>query len=217
MFNISICIPIPSDLDRLSNHGRARTEVSYAYRFLQRFSLACTSCANVGIEGGKAGALMAMSWVHIRSSLFPPSRPPRQGHTNPSSSFRIIENVLDCSISILFSSRLTMVLVKGLVAACYTLLLSSGAATYAAPLGHNDVEHSQLGSTTALSPRAEDFYLRLMPLGASITRGDPADPEDPDQNGYRKFLRDRLRFDGWEVNMVGSVSSWGNMNDRVSC
>jgi hypothetical protein len=57
----------------------------------------------------------------------------------------------------------------------------------------------------------------MMPLGASITRGDPADPEDPDQNGYRKFLRDRLRFDGWEVNMVGSVSSWGNMNDRVSC
>ena len=109
-----------------------------------------------------------------------------------------------------------MVLVKGLVAARYTLLLSSGAATYAAPLGHNDVEHSQLGSTTALSPRAEDFYLRLMPLGASITRGDPADPEDPDQNGYRKFLRDRLRFDGWEVNMVGSVSNWGNMNDRVS-
>jgi hypothetical protein len=109
-----------------------------------------------------------------------------------------------------------MVLVKELVAACYTLLLSSRAVAYAAPLGHNDVEHPQLSSTTTLSPRAGDFYLRLMPLGASITRGDPADPEDPDQNGYRKFLRDRLRFDGWEVNMVGSVSSWGNMNDRVS-
>jgi hypothetical protein len=110
-----------------------------------------------------------------------------------------------------------MVLVKGLVAACYTLFLSSRAVTYAAPLGHSDVEPSQSSSRTTLSPRAEDFYLRLMPLGASITRGDPADPEDPDQNGYRKFLRDRLRFDGWEVNMVGSVSSWGNMNDRVSC
>ena len=106
-----------------------------------------------------------------------------------------------------------MVLVKGLVAACYTLLLSSRAVTYAAPLGSSD----ESSFTTTLSPRAEDFYLRLMPLGASITRGDPADPEDPDQNGYRKFLRDRLRFDGWEVNMVGSVSSWGNMNDRVSC
>jgi hypothetical protein len=109
-----------------------------------------------------------------------------------------------------------MVLVKGFVAACYTLLLSSRAITSAAPLGLSDVEASQSSSTTALSPRAEDFYLRLMPLGASITRGDPADPNDPDQNGYRKFLRDRLRFDGWEVNMVGSVSSWGNMNDRVS-
>jgi hypothetical protein len=88
---MSICIPIPSDLDRLSNYGRARTKFSYAHRFLLRFSLACTSCANVRIEGGKAGALMAMSWVPIRSSLFPSSRPPRQGHSNPSSSFRIIE------------------------------------------------------------------------------------------------------------------------------
>jgi hypothetical protein len=104
----------------------------------------------------------------------------------------------------------------GLVAACYTLLLSSRVLTCAAPVGSSGVEPSQSSFTTTLSPRAEDFYLRLMPLGASITRGDPADPDDPDKNGYRKFLRDRLRFDGWEVNMVGSVSSWGNMNDRVS-
>lgn len=113
-----------------------------------------------------------------------------------------------------------MLSAKGLVAACYTLLLSSSAVTYAAPLGPSDVGLSQSGftatKTATLSPRAEDFYLRLMPLGASITRGDPADPEDPDQNGYRKFLRDRLRFDGWGVNMVGSVSSFGNMNDPVS-
>jgi hypothetical protein len=109
-----------------------------------------------------------------------------------------------------------MLFSTGLVAACYTVLLSSRAATYAAPLGSSGVESSQSSFTTTLSPRAEDFYLRLMPLGASITRGDPADPDDPDKNGYRKFLRDRLRFDGWEVNMVGSVSSWGNMNDRVS-
>ena len=109
-----------------------------------------------------------------------------------------------------------MLCTKGLVAAFYTLLLSSRAITYAAPLGRNDVEPSQLDFTTTHSPRAEDFYLRIMPLGASITRGDPADPNDPGKNGYRKFFRDRLRFDGWEVNMVGSVSSWGNMNDRVS-
>jgi hypothetical protein len=118
--------------------------------------------------------------------------------------------------SIRFGPRLKMISATGLVAACYTLLLSSRAVTYAAPLDRNGVEPSQSSFTTTLSPRAEDFYLRLMPLGASITRGDPADPDDPDENGYRKFLRDRLRFDGWEVNMVGSVSSWGNMNDRVS-
>lgn len=110
-----------------------------------------------------------------------------------------------------------MVHIPGLIATCYTLLLSSSAITYAAPLGHNDAELSQSNSKTLLSPRADDFYLRVMPLGASITRGQPADPNDLERNGYRKFLRDRLRFDGWKVNMVGSVSSFGTMNDRVSC
>lgn len=67
------------------------------------------------------------------------------------------------------------------------------------------------------SKRAGDFYLRLMPLGASITKGDPAQPDvDTAKNGYRKPLRDRLRADGWEVNMVGSVGDYGTMNDRVS-
>jgi len=108
-----------------------------------------------------------------------------------------------------------MVHIPRLVATCYTLLLSSSALTYAAPLGHSDAELSQSNAKTLLSTRADDFYLRVMPLGASITRGDPADPDDPEKNGYRKFLRDRLRFDGWKVNMVGSVSSWGTMNDRV--
>lgn len=44
------------------------------------------------------------------------------------------------------------------------------------------------------------FYLRIMPLGASITAGYGTNP----QNGYRKPLRDQLRWRGWPVNMVGS-------------
>ncbi|UKZ74641.1 hypothetical protein TrVFT333_002311 [Trichoderma virens FT-333] len=52
-------------------------------------------------------------------------------------------------------------------------------------------------------PGAEKpFYLRIMPLGASITAGVGTKP----QNGYRKPLRDQLRWEGWPVNMIGSGS-----------
>lgn len=70
------------------------------------------------------------------------------------------------------------------------------------------------GFSNQLEQRAEDFYLRIMPLGASITRGQPA-PEDTKGNGYRKFIRDQLRSEGWKVNMVGSYS-YGEMADNVS-
>ncbi|KAL2890339.1 FG-GAP repeat [Ceratocystis lukuohia] len=56
--------------------------------------------------------------------------------------------------------------------------------------------------------------LRIMPLGASITKGDPAQVSEPHHNGYRKFLRDKLREEGWAVNMVGSIRNWGDMNDN---
>ncbi|KFY47243.1 hypothetical protein V494_00086 [Pseudogymnoascus sp. VKM F-4513 (FW-928)] len=59
-----------------------------------------------------------------------------------------------------------------------------------------------------LSIRAGSFYLRILPLGASITWGQAS----TDNNGYRKGLRDQLRFDGWNVNMVGSRVN-GDMND----
>ncbi|KAI1261901.1 carbohydrate esterase family 3 protein [Xylariaceae sp. FL1019] len=55
---------------------------------------------------------------------------------------------------------------------------------------------------------AKDFYLRVMPLGASITQGQASS----DQNGYRKHLRDQLRYKGWKVNMVGSLQD-GTMAD----
>ncbi|KAI1741483.1 hypothetical protein F4680DRAFT_457982 [Xylaria scruposa] len=55
----------------------------------------------------------------------------------------------------------------------------------------------------------QDFYLRVMPLGASITEG----VESSDGNGYRKWLRHQLRFEGWKVNMVGSKYD-GTMADN---
>jgi len=47
---------------------------------------------------------------------------------------------------------------------------------------------------------AKPDWLRVMPLGASITRGLKSTPED----GYRKALREHLVSLGHRVNMVGS-------------
>ncbi|CAG8901464.1 unnamed protein product [Penicillium egyptiacum] len=53
------------------------------------------------------------------------------------------------------------------------------------------------------------FQLRILPLGASLTYGYLSESG----NGYRKPLRDQLRFDGWEVDMVGTKAH-GNMKDN---
>ncbi|KAK9413786.1 putative SGNH hydrolase-type esterase domain-containing protein [Seiridium unicorne] len=66
-----------------------------------------------------------------------------------------------------------------------------------------------LTSDLFVSKRAPDFYARILPLGASITLG----LRSSTGNGYRKPLRDGLRKEGWEVNMVGSKRN-GNMNDN---
>ncbi|KAK4499432.1 hypothetical protein PRZ48_009946 [Zasmidium cellare] len=60
-------------------------------------------------------------------------------------------------------------------------------------------------NTSNIEPRQnrKPEWLRIMPLGASITRGVGSSPED----GYRKPLRDRLRSLGYKVNMVGSQSN----------
>ncbi|ETS78505.1 hypothetical protein PFICI_10567 [Pestalotiopsis fici W106-1] len=51
--------------------------------------------------------------------------------------------------------------------------------------------------------------LRILPLGASIVYGYASS----DNNGFRKKLRDQLRYRGWEVNMVGSKRN-GDMVDN---
>jgi hypothetical protein len=78
------------------------------------------------------------------------------------------------------------------------------------------LEHAVQLRNNEFRTRAQGFYLRIMPLGASITRGDPSDP-GLEGRGYRKFLRDNLRSKGWKVNMVGS-QRWGkNFVDNVRC
>lgn len=54
-----------------------------------------------------------------------------------------------------------------------------------------------------------DFFLRILPLGASITFGQGS----TDGTGYRKALRQHLRDDGWDVNMVGNRTG-GSMKDN---
>jgi lysophospholipase L1-like esterase len=68
---------------------------------------------------------------------------------------------------------------------------------------HNEDEHD-------FQPRAtKPFLLRVMPLGASITVGYTSS----DGNGYRKYLREQLRYAGWEVDMVGNLAN-GTMKDN---
>lgn len=73
---------------------------------------------------------------------------------------------------------------------------------------------AESNSTIAARADAGDFYLRIMPLGASIVAGDYS--EDRAGNGFRKFTRDKLRDQKWKVNMVGDRNS-GTMADNVGC
>jgi hypothetical protein len=52
--------------------------------------------------------------------------------------------------------------------------------------------------------------LRILPLGASIVFGIGSS----NGNGFRKPLRDALRYEGWSVNMVGTKNN-GDMVDSV--
>ncbi|KAB5542692.1 hypothetical protein GE09DRAFT_1136165 [Coniochaeta sp. 2T2.1] len=75
--------------------------------------------------------------------------------------------------------------------------------------GGPDIGGESGNDTNTFSKRAEDFYLRILPLGASITQGFAS----TDGNGYRKHLRNFLRFQGWKVNMVGTKHD-GTMADN---
>ncbi|GIK05072.1 hypothetical protein Aspvir_009171 [Aspergillus viridinutans] len=63
--------------------------------------------------------------------------------------------------------------------------------------------------TPTLHSRDDKVDLRILCLGASITWGVGSSTG----NGYRKPLRDRLRFEGYEVDMVGTKHN-GDMADN---
>ncbi|GES66464.1 esterase [Aspergillus terreus] len=94
-------------------------------------------------------------------------------------------------------------------------LLSSSATGAAVPVSRSTDDSRYMDFDAAeWCPRAKrddapKVPLRILPLGASITWGYLSSTG----NGYRKPLRDKLRFEGWEVNMVGSKSN-GDMVDN---
>ncbi|KAJ5780794.1 hypothetical protein N7457_005954 [Penicillium paradoxum] len=67
---------------------------------------------------------------------------------------------------------------------------------------HKDVSTLQTRDT-------KPFLLRVLPFGASITMG----YKSQDRNGYRKWLRQQLRYAGWDVDMIGTLQN-GNMHDN---
>jgi hypothetical protein len=72
------------------------------------------------------------------------------------------------------------------------------------------IEGIEKSSSVLQKPDNGTFLLRIMPLGASITLGYGS----TDHNGYRKPLRQQLRYAGWQVNMIGSLRN-GTMHDNV--
>jgi hypothetical protein len=84
------------------------------------------------------------------------------------------------------------------------------ATTYPALLNGTDYLGESKDAPGLVERDAKDFYLRILPLGASITQG----VKSSDKNGYRKLLRQQLRWKGWKVNMVGTKND-GDMADNV--
>ncbi|KFY17830.1 hypothetical protein V492_00359 [Pseudogymnoascus sp. VKM F-4246] len=76
-------------------------------------------------------------------------------------------------------------------------------------LGYSNVTRVFPEFAQATEKRQNRVALRILPFGASIMSGVGSSTND----GLRKYLRDALRLDGWEVNMVGSLSS-GEMKDK---
>jgi hypothetical protein len=89
---------------------------------------------------------------------------------------------------------------RAVLAALWLTLLSLAAAiSLPEPVG-----------STIQARDADKFLLRIMPLGASITMG----YKSTDGNGYREYIRQQLRHEGWQVDMVGSKRN-GTMHNNV--
>ncbi|TGJ80218.1 hypothetical protein E0Z10_g8531 [Xylaria hypoxylon] len=96
-------------------------------------------------------------------------------------------------------------------ATCVCRILACAAAltqgiAIAGPVGQRDQAPIPRRATGGF---AKGIWLRVMPLGASITYG----LTSHDGNGYRKYLRDMIVDYGNDVNMVGSRRN-GSMEDN---
>lgn len=78
---------------------------------------------------------------------------------------------------------------------------SDGRAAESDSFGHDQESNASSYLTARQGPDPPE-WLRILPLGASIVRG--WGPDGVQTDGFRKPLRDRLREDGYKVNMVGS-------------
>ncbi|KAJ5094338.1 hypothetical protein N7456_010199 [Penicillium angulare] len=97
---------------------------------------------------------------------------------------------------------------------CVGLLASfASALTVPADLVSNAPSTINNNDISSLQPRSveEEYTLRIMPLGASITNG----YRSTQHNGYRDWIRQQLRYKGWDVEMVGSLRN-GTMIDNYN-
>ncbi|KAJ5214936.1 hypothetical protein N7468_010615 [Penicillium chermesinum] len=101
-------------------------------------------------------------------------------------------------------SSLSLALWAG-VATMVSALPSHGVALEQQDVPSNNMTSKSLEARITSTP----LLLRILPLGASITWGYLSSTG----NGYRKPLRDQLRYAGYEVDMVGTKQN-GDMVDR---
>ncbi|KAL4868928.1 hypothetical protein BDV12DRAFT_196901 [Aspergillus spectabilis] len=95
--------------------------------------------------------------------------------------------------------------------ACTFALLAQHALAYPRPpLIFDNVPDASTNLALTKREILKGRSLRILPLGASITNGEGSS----DQNGYRKHLRDALRWAQVEVDMVGSKQTGTNFNDN---
>lgn len=115
--------------------------------------------------------------------------------------------------TVLIMAHLLFFTVLNLFLSLLSSMVTGAAASATRSTTHSrNIDFDAAGWHPSIAERddAPKVPLRILPLGASITWGYLSSTG----NGYRKPLRDKLRFEGWEVDMVGSKSN-GDMRDNV--
>jgi lysophospholipase L1-like esterase len=96
---------------------------------------------------------------------------------------------------------------QGLILLLTTLLATITPSIHALPTPQTLAD---LFLADAVGPTTDHEFLRIMPLGASITAGQ----HSSDNNGYRQAFRSALRNEGYPLRMVGNRIV-GTMHDNA--